>query len=224
MENEISRTSESAVVVRSGRHTALVRLPVPGGVTRRDGADDLDHAEEDGDDAQHHDDGGEGAPGVPDAQEPDRDGEHAADQVHPPVRKVVVPQRRDDVEDAQHEERPADEHGDDEDRDVGPDEAHDAGTDPEQAEDEVDPPVPGHADGSDDLEDPSCDEETTGEVDRGVDGGVAPADDEESEDHGDDASGQVPAPHLLELFGDYIAGGDVIFGQHVRHLESLLGE
>ena len=147
-----------------------------------------------------------------------------ADQVHPPVRKVVVPQGRDDVEDAQHQERPPDEHGDDEDRDVGPDEPHDARTDPEQAEDEVDPTVAGHADGSDDLEDAGCDEETAGEVDRGVDRGVAPADDEETEDHRDDAPGQVPAPHLLELFGDYIPGGDVLFGQHVRHLESLLGE
>ena len=69
---------------------------------------------------------------------------------------------------------------------------------------------------ADDLEDADRDEEAAGQVDDRVHAGVPVADDEEAEDHGDDAPGQVPAPHLLELRADDVADGDVVVGQYVR--------
>ena len=113
---------------------------------------------------------------------------------------------------------PADEHGHDEDRDVRPHEADDAGTDPDHAEDEIRGQRWRAArTAADELEEPAGDEEAAGQVDDGVHAGVAVADHEEAEDHGDDAAGQVPAPHLLELRADGIADGDLVVCEYVRH-------
>ena len=117
----------------------------------------------------------------------------------------------------EHQEGPADQHGDDEDGDVRPDEADDAGADPDHAEDEMRPALAGHAEAADDLEEAAGDEEPTGQVDDGVHAGVPVADHEEAEDHGDDAPGQVPAPHLLELRADDVADRDVVVGEYIGH-------
>src|SRR5271170_2971692 len=86
----------------------LEGFPVLRGVPRREGANELDGAEEDGPDADENDQRGQGGPGVPDAEEAQRDGDDAADEVGPPVGQVVVADGVDDVEDPEHQEAPAD--------------------------------------------------------------------------------------------------------------------
>ena len=98
-----------------------------------------------------------------------------------------------------------------------PHEADDAGADPDDAEDDQRPALARRPEAADELEQPTGDEEATGQVDDGVDAGVPVADDEEAEDHGDDAAGQVPAPHLLELRADDIADRDLVVCEYVRH-------
>ena len=71
--------------------------------------------------------------------------------------------------------------------------------------------------GADDLEQTDGDEEPAGQIDDGVHAGVAVADHEESEDHGQDAPDEVPAPHLLELRAHRIADGNIVVGELIGH-------
>src|SRR3974390_652418 len=86
----------------------LVALPPPAGGTSREGAHDLHGTEHDGQDAEQHHERRQRSTWVPDAEKSDGHGDDAADQVGPPVRHGVVPDRLDDVEDAEHQEGPAD--------------------------------------------------------------------------------------------------------------------